>query len=61
MSEIIGLQEFVSKFDCLTVGVRRLVAAAEFFESAGLVHFLGGDKKGMVAGGYGDPGEVLGF
>ncbi len=37
------------------------MAAAEFFESTGLVHFLGGDKEGLVAGGYGDSGEVMGF
>ena len=33
--------------------------AAELFEAGGLVQFLSGDEEGLVAGGYGDPGEVL--
>ena len=55
-----GLLKFEPIFDCLAVGVRGLAEAAEFFESTGLIHFLSGDEKGMVTGGYGNLGEVLG-
>ena len=54
MREIGGLLEFEPIFDCLVVGVRGLVEAAEFFKSAGLIHFLSGEKEGLVAGGYGN-------
>ena len=43
------------------VGGLTLMEASELVKAAGLIHFLSGDEKGLVAGGYGDPGEVLGF
>ena len=56
-----GLLEFEPVFDCLALGLRGLVEAAELFEPAGLVHLLGGGEEGMVAGGYDNFDEVAGF
>ena len=58
---IAGLLEFDFVFDCLTLGVRGLAEAAGLFEAVDLVHFLGGDEEWVVAGGYGNFDEVLGF
>ena len=53
------LLKFELIFDCLAVAVRGLMEATEFFEPAGLVHFLSRDEEGMLAGGYGHSGKVL--